>query len=194
MIPEPLWRPFAYISIKHHEKKIIDVWIPLAAALLLTVVSSVYKSHFNTWGPSGIVNAFQAVIQTLPGFYIAALAAIIALGKNPILDELIEGSPTPSIKMRIQGFEDPQLKPLTRRHFLCLLFSYLTALSLVLCISTALIIYGATFIKSAITFSPLLMLGSTLITLLYFYLAFHLIAVTFFGLYYLADRMYSHHQ
>ena len=64
----------------------------------------------------------------LPGFYIAALAAI-ATFQAPTMDTALDGRAA-TLKSSEHGIDSE--RKLTRRRFLCLLFGYLSFLSLIL--------------------------------------------------------------
>lgn len=121
----------------------------------------------------------------MPGFYLAALAAVATFDRND-LDRLLP-EPTPTIKAIIKG-EHVKIK-LTRRRMLCYLFGYLTFLSLMI----YLFLYiGLVCSPSA----PLLFKNYLLPVKVCFVLALNLffyqmIAVTVFGLYQLCDRIHQ---
>src|SRR5258706_8987546 len=75
-----------------------------------------------------MVPAFTDLLQVLTGFYIASLAAVATFNK-PGLDDPMAGDPP---TLREDYCAITTVKPLTRRRFLCLLFGYLSWLSLFL--------------------------------------------------------------
>lgn len=187
-----LTRPFSYLAIKPRPlKSKIDVVLPLVFGCAMAVVCLFGKQEINMWGDDGLVLRINSVLQILPGFYIAALAAIIALGHNKRLDELIMGTPTPFVTMRTQEIYGRSLKELTRRHFLCLLFSYLAAISLLLCLATPILISFIPLVKSVLANSYVAVVLYFVFTALFFFLVAQITLVTLFGLYYISDKMFS---
>ncbi len=187
MLAYQLTRPFGYILIRHPVKKVIDWYIPLAMTLILFVISYPLRSALNVWGTGGLVQLAQQIIQGLPGFYIAALAAVATFGQQSTLDMLIP-DPTPTIKTRSAG--EWISMQLTRRRFLCLLFAYLTVVSVLLSLIAT---YGlATAAAIRLLAPPWLSQGLSLAgTIFYSIFIFQLIIVTLWGLYYLSDRMHQ---
>lgn len=139
----------------------------------------------NVWGSGGMVQMVQQVVQGLPGFYIAALAAVATFGQQSTLDMEIP-APTPTIQTRSAG-EWISMK-LTRRRFLCLLFAYLTTVSILL---SLLATYGMAIAAPVRKIAPTIFANclSYAGTALYSVFLFQLVVVTLWGLYYLSDRM-----
>ena len=125
-------------------------------------------------------------LQSLPGFYIAALAAIATFGSKS-LDLIMSGSP-PKINIDFNGGVLVD-EPLTRRLFLCSMFSYLTILSIFL---TLIGIFGVVFAES---FKKILIFNLQIyvkITFMFLYTVFvvQLFTVTLWGISYLGERMH----
>ncbi|WP_236766804.1 hypothetical protein [Acinetobacter junii] len=123
-------------------------------------------------------NVILNFLQTMPGFYIAALAAISTFN-NPGMDKDMVGS-TPIDKDR---------KKMTRRRFLAQSFSYLTFLSIVLLILGAIIKYFYS-LDLVITNSTLFAITYMFVTFVLFVFLFQLVFITFYCLYYLGDRIH----
>lgn len=186
MIAFQLLRPFGYLAIHHPRKKIIDWYIPLLLAFLSLGVLFFLRGRANVWGDGGLVENLQGLIQGLPGFYIAALAAVATFGAKFGLDALIP-KPTPTIST-IYGSGKIEIG-LTRRRFLCLLFAHLTALSISLSIGSAFLRYLS---KAFYDSSPLILTtGFVFGSFAYFVFLFQLVVVSFWGLYYLSDRIHQ---
>jgi hypothetical protein len=182
-----LLRPFGYILIRHPVKKMVDWYVPSAMAVIALAAIMPFRSQVNIWGPGGLIQLVQQLVQGLPGFYIAALAAVATFGQKTTLDVLIP-EPTPTIETRYGGsWVSMQL---TRRRFLCLLFAYLTSVSIALSLMAAYVQALAIPIRKAL---PPLMADviSLLVTLAYALFLFQLVIATLWGLYYLSDRMHQ---
>lgn len=77
---------------------------------------------------SELVAALVSATALLPGFYIAALAAVSTFA-GPHMDEAM---PEPTPELDIQTLQTSGPEKLTRRMFLCYLFGYLAVISLLL--------------------------------------------------------------
>lgn len=135
---------------------------------------------------NGLLTQISGLLQILPGFYLAALAAIATFNKSDM--DAYMPQPTPTLRVQIQGINHP-IK-LTRRRMLALQFGYLTLISLALFIVTIAANIAAPSVKMM---SPAYLqrwLNGAFLVL--FLLGFwHMIAVTLFGLYQLSDRMHQ---
>lgn len=182
-----LLRPFSYLAINHPAKKVVDWRVPGFLTIVAMSVLVAGRGSINVWGPDGLVSVLQGLVQGLPGFYIAALAAVATFGRQTTLDSLIP-EPTPTIETWYGGGKIEI--GLTRRRFLCLLFAHLTAVSV--CISVFASFgralagpiqrsMGAQWLDLAFY------VGSTV----YVFFVFQMIVVTLWGLYYLSDKMHQ---
>lgn len=188
MIFYQLFRPFDYLRIDQKEKRIADWYIPGIMAILFAIGAFVLRGNVNVYGRDGIISMVLSFIQNLPGFYIAALAAIATFGRTDI-DSIMPGNPPPSIQTYTTIGKRNRI-PLTRRRFLCLLFAFLT----IECILLTLVSIGgisiAPFLRTILDNGSqiaLYLLG----IFIYFFLLIQLIVVTFWGLYYLGDRIHQ---
>lgn len=140
----------------------------------------------DVFGSAGFLSKILGFVQSLPGFYIAALAAI-ATFNNSDMDKLMPGKP-PEAKIIYNGHL--QSVPLTRRRMLSMLFSFLTAESLVLTIFAI----GATTLAQPIKdLVPIYLHGGFKIVFSFLYLTFvmQMFVVTMWGLYYLGERIHT---
>lgn len=182
-----LMRPFGYIFIQHPVKRVVDWYIPIALAAISLVAFTPFRSHMNVWATEGFVALVQGFVQGLPGFFIAALAAVATFGQQTILDTIIP-APTPTLQTHFAGTW-VEMK-LSRRRFLCLLFAYLTAISVVL----SLFAYYARAIAQPARqlILPIVVDVLSFLALgIYLIFLFQLVVVTLWGLYYLGDRMHQ---
>ena len=187
MLIYQLLRPFAYLTIKHPAKKVVDRNIPMFLALGTLVVLGFGRGTINAWGDNGLIALMQGLIQGLPGFYIAALAAVATFGRQTSLDALIP-EPTPTIDTWY-GTGKVEIG-LTRRRFLCLLFAHLTALSLAISLLSSFGRSLAPVLKSVLP-HWLAELLFYLTTAAYFFFVFQMLIVTLWGLFYLSDKMHQ---
>ncbi|ELY7545905.1 hypothetical protein SOK14_004011 [Cronobacter turicensis] len=182
-----LSKPFSYLFIKGIGGKAVYDWI---APFFLTLFSLGYFYLFNISEKTiiedgGVIKTIASFISNLPGFYIAALAAIATFNREQIDHPLINDKGSPSIDVRVtkeNGHVVNTTEPLTRRLFLCMLFAYLTALSIFIIIMNAFI-------------SPLLKIYSenlfpAIYIALFLFLSWQMLISTFFSLYYLGNRIH----
>lgn len=187
MLIYQLLRPFGYLAIHHSSKKIVDWYIPAALTAFLMALFVFFKGQINVWGDSGLVALIQNVVQGLPGFYIAALAAVATFGTQSVLDVVIP-EPTPTIET---WYGDGKLEiPLTRRRFLTLLFAYLTAISLCISIASSFFRVMVSPVESVVSEEYMSLLSYAASTIYFFFVA-QMLIVTLWGLYYLSDRIHQ---
>ncbi|BEN31774.1 hypothetical protein [Serratia marcescens] len=182
-----LLRPFGYLNIKGVSGKFIYDWV---IPLILSLISICYlifaiNSPDALLGNDGFFKSVISFISILPGFYIAALAAIATFNRKQIDDPLISDSGTPYIYVKgvkENGKPYRTKEDITRRLFLCMLFSFLTAESILL------IMLHNFAIPLIATTTPPLYLNMYLFVFLL--ILWQLLVTTFFGLYYLGDRIH----
>lgn len=179
-------RPWAYITIKGKEKWVFDFILPSIFSIIVTAVAILSKGSVNYFGPGGIISSFTSFIQSLPGFFIAALSVVATFQKKEM--DFFLAPPTPEIKIRIDGRIG--LVKLTRRRFLGLLFSFLTAQSVIITGIGIFLSSFSSYATSLIAIDLRIYMFSFAI-LFYMYLVFQMLIVTFWGLYYLSERMYQ---
>lgn len=181
-----LLTPFSYLGVFGNPvKSVIDWGVPLIFAFSLTLAFALAEEHAVVFGSYGYVPEVGSLISILPGFYIAALAAIATFDR-PSMDEPIT-KPTPQKHILRDG---KKIKiSLTRRHFLASLFAFLVAesiLIILICLVTNSFVHSIAAIVPTVARTPML------IAFLFFlnFLLGQLLACTFFGLYYLGERLH----
>lgn len=183
-----LIRPAAYLRIKHPSNSpfVINWVFPGLLSGILVLTCALLIPTAQLFGDTGAVARTLGFIQSLPGFYIAALAAV-ATFNSPDMLKLMPGV-TPTISVLYNGA--PTQVPLTRRRFLSSMFAYLTALSVVL----TLVAIGALCVSSQV--------GSALppashgalkaaFAFMFFGFVFQLTTVTLWGIFYLGERIHT---
>lgn len=189
MLIYQLFRPVTgYLSIQHPTKPIVDWVVPGLLSLVATVVVFLVRGKINFYGAGGLVSLLLGYIQNLPGFYIAALAAIATFPQVQI-DEILAGNPAPKI-VNVDSQGNENVIELTRRRFLCLMFAFLTAECIVLTILSAVGLSVATPIRAAVADWAYIALFAVA-TFSYFMLFFQLIVATFWGIFYLGEKIHQ---
>ncbi len=181
-----LLRPFAYLTVRHPSR--LPLWINGVLPVMFTAVVllgvSMLGERLNVFGTLGLLDRLLGFVQTLTGFYIAALAAVSSFN-SPHLDRTM---PAPAPTMRIKYNGALQLVPATRRRFLTSMFAYLTALSFVFSMAAIATLTVATPLGHLLEPGTVVLLHW--LALAGFLLAvFQLACVTFWGLFYLGERM-----
>lgn len=156
------------------------LWLGLAIVYLLLLPDAAAEKIAIA---EQLVGASSQLLMILPGFYIAALAAI-ATFSSPTMDQGLDSEAR--LKRREHGADIE--RKLTRRRFLCLLFGYLSFLSLVLALLSGLpsSLEPARFFQDA-EWRNLCRIVCTGVYGLFF---MQLISLTLLGLFYLTDRIH----
>ncbi|TBL56367.1 hypothetical protein [Hafnia paralvei] len=193
MIIYQLFRPFSYLAIKKVAGKYIYDWlIPLVFSISFTFIIYVFGPTIeNVVKDGNLISKLTGFVSNLPGFYIAALAAIATFNRAEIDNLLISKSasgngqsPYIVVKdIKNNGLPMSVAVEITRRVFLCMLFSFLTAESILIVIFS----YLLTSISADIQYSPIFNLT---FLFLFMFLFWQLVTATFFGLYYLGIRIH----
>lgn len=103
MLLDQLLRPFGYLAIRHPYKWIVDWFYPAILMLFTATLIYLHGGFSSAIKAGGTVSLVLSFVQSLPGFYIAALAAIATFGK-PDIDSVLP-EPTPKIKIVFRGAE-----------------------------------------------------------------------------------------
>ncbi|MEZ8602348.1 MULTISPECIES: hypothetical protein [Vibrio] len=177
-----LTTPFSYLRIEHDEKYIYDWIIPLCMTIVSLSLMKFFIPLDEIVKAGGLIDQVTSFIGNLPGFFIAALAAVATFSRNDI-DELIVDRPR--IKVLYQG--QLTMVDMTRRRFLCVLFSYLTAVSIFLVIITRFAL-AVQLSEEYFVYASCVGVG------LYTFVLWQMIIATVLGLYYLGERLHTPQQ
>lgn len=179
--------PLNYLRLTQHAKWVVDWLIPICFALFATYSINVTFPHFDLYSKDGFINGMGGFIQTLPGFYIAALTAVATFGRPEVMDMAVSPG---DIYLRQKSTSNPGRVLVTRRKFLCLMFAYLCTVSLVLTVISptvqALKIDAVRMIPQ-----PNMFYLKVIFEMLYFISLGQLVMITLWGLYYLSDRIHQ---
>ncbi|HCE9671638.1 hypothetical protein [Pseudomonas aeruginosa] len=180
---EQIFRPLLYLRIIHPQKWKTDWAYPIVLAIPYNLTTIYFKGVSWLSNSEKSLSFILGFLQTLPGFYIAALAVVASFGRRG-MDQYISGT-TPLSKQIIHG-EIVEIK-LTRRRFLAMLFSYLTFLSIVMVVMTFIHLE----IKLSTPPSNLALGIFAAFHAIYSILFFQLVVVTLWGVYYMGYRIYE---
>jgi hypothetical protein len=183
-----LLRPFAYLSITHGSSRLPNLnWgLPLLLSAALVAAVAWIAPSMNVFHSGGVIDKLVGFIQTLPGFYLAALAAVATFGREG-LDQLMPGTP-PRVRILYQG--SSREVELTRRRMLTMMFSYLTALSIALTVAG---IGGLAVADHVAALLPTKVVPFVRVAAAFAFLVFtvQMVVITMWGLYYLGERMHT---
>ena len=142
-----LLRPFSFLTVRHPSR--LPLWVNWLLPALITALAVaglwLLKTPVNIFGSQGLLERVLGFVQTLAGFYIAALAAVSSFN-SPHLDRAMP-APAPTMYIKYNGIL--QSETATRRRFLTSMFAYLTALSIVLSLVAIFVLIIAPAIKLA---------------------------------------------
>lgn len=159
-------------------------WLPLLLSLCICISLGILDyyslTHLNIFTHKAIDN-ISTFVQILPGFYIGSLAAIASYNYDA-MDNQMKNPP-----MLDNG---RNLSALSRRQYLTSMFGYLAAISIL----SAIFIFFTRLVYDLQVFDVTHIIYYTLyyiIVFFFFFIFCQMISVTFFGIYYLADRMHK---
>lgn len=174
----------SYLVIKGSKKSKFDFWAPLTITILSVLTVLLIRPQL--YMANGLFLQIGSMVQNLPGFYIAALAAVATYQREG-LDRLLP-YPTPYVNTLING---KWVKvELTRRRLLTSLFSYLSAISFVVYLSISFANSVAPIVKEHIDQNMHIIFYVAAAFSLWFFI-WHMISVTMFGLYQLGERIFQ---
>ena len=189
-------KPIDYLSIKLSDKSKqkfnLDIFFPFCLAFviscLLLLLNYKDKSINIFYKDISLLGSITSFFQAMPGFYIAALAAIATFPSTSMNKRMPE--PTPYlIRDKDQNDEDRNRDFLSRRRFLCYMFAYLSFISIFFFFLSV----SLSFLYSFSVFEIcdyLLYAGYFINSLVIFFIIFQTIFITFLGLWYLGHRIH----
>lgn len=180
-----IFAPLSYLRIRHVSKWVIDWIFPVALAVASTFLIFTFGAKGAIAGQNGLIDRLLLVSSVLPGFFIAALAAIATFNKPDIDDFMPE--PTPRISVEIGGHDN--VIRLTRRRFLAHLFAFLCWESLAIMIACVFAAIAGKGIASSMppTLAHWATIGFAFVLLTAFW---QMVCATCLGLYYLGNRLH----
>lgn len=186
MINYQLFRPLAFLNVFHKDILPIRWTIPLIIALLVTSCLSTFHIAygFDLFSEKGFFERIFGMLSILPGFYIAALAAVATFGHKD-MDNILP-SPAPTLTYYERG--KPVPRKLTKRQFVSLLFSFLTLESLFLFLFLSITLPAAHL--PILLNSNLKEILAVIYTFCVLLVLSQLFVITMYGLYFLGDRIH----
>ena len=185
-------RPFAFLRIRGATLGFYRIYGPVLFAALATAIVFLLPLEIKITQDKSLADYMASLFSTLPGFFIAALAAVVAFSGGD-LDKVM-----PDVKLSITANGDTSPVEITLRVFLSYLFSYLTIVSFIgffVCVSGTLVALNAAKLVSLIESPELREIIGTSLKLGFVYSVLFLVASVLFctmlGLYFLAERVHQ---
>ena len=182
---ELLFSPFSYLKITWEtgfkSKRFFDIGLPLILSFI-TVTCLVLLRFYIEKGTNifnnDVTYYLSGFFQTIPGFYIAGLAAIATLNSDNM--DVYMRNPCPLLNG----------EKVKRRLFLAQLFSYLTIGSLILFILTLIGRFSASIniLKDVSVYIYYILYA--IFSFIYFYFFWQIMLLTCLGLYYLGEKIH----
>lgn len=117
------FRPLAYLFVKGNSLNFYRWYAPAGCVLLASLSYGLLPVPLALVGDKSIAGYLLPFFSSLPGFFIAALAAVVAFN-NEDLDGEVSG-----VSAKITVNDETEWLPISLRVFLCYLFAYLTIVS-----------------------------------------------------------------
>ncbi|MBC6678038.1 MULTISPECIES: hypothetical protein [Acinetobacter] len=193
---ELIFKPLNYLSIRWDNgiinKTRFDFIIPLLIAFLISVIMTFLWFKIGTDKSNIFINDLTyyliCFLQTMPGFYIAALAAISTINSTT-MDQPMAGDPPKEKYVEYNPYKVFWIE-MNRRRFLARLFSYLTFISILL-FCFLLIIRFSYSLDIKVSSLYVVYLTYFFSCLVVIFSLVQLIMMTFLSLYYLGERVHK---
>ncbi|KMV07499.1 hypothetical protein [Acinetobacter baumannii] len=191
-----IYKPIDYLNIKlsdqSKQKYNLDIFFPFCIAFafscILLFINYVDNSINIFYKDISLLGSITSFFQSMPGFYIAALAAIATFPSDSMNKTM--AAPTPYlIRDKDEKDEDKNRDFLSRRRFLCYMFAYLSFISIFFFFLSVTLSFIYSFKLFQIS-DLFLYLGYFISCLVVFYIVFQTIFITFLGLWYLGHRIH----
>jgi hypothetical protein len=188
-----LSRAFAFGGIRHPDLTPFLRWGPVIVAFGLTFLFWLLPIQPKLAGDGSLSRHMITIFAILPGFFIAAIAAVATFNRA----EMDEVMPEPAPELKLRTGPDESYVKLTSRMFTSHLFAYLTTLSfcaVFLFVSVDLAAPSAGFLIAQIPNVNARSAVAAIITMIYVWIvlwfAAKIVLTTLIGLYFLAERLH----
>jgi predicted secreted protein len=187
--------PFKYLRLRNERgnRLVFRDLIPMLVITFIFAAPFIAFDQVNFSRAAGFVDRMGSLAAVLAGFYIAALVAVGSFSAS--IGDL--DSPISNGKIFLNlGDEDS----LTRREYICSVFGFLSFLSLFIAIASSFVLIVTPAVSGIAGKEDLLLLGFNtsafdiargFAIFVYCFIISAMIVTTFYGLYYLTDRIYA---
>lgn len=197
MLQYQIWRWWAFRNVKHPDLGWIVWWLPLAVAAGATLVLILTPEHAVLSGVDGLLNKVASVLAFLPGFFIAALAAVATFERRGLDLEM----PAPSPTLLFKDGRSEEALPLTYRMYVSYLFGHIAVLSIAMII----ISFVSNYFIEAISIAPKIESAimdidfyinvrhiiKYMFIFIYFYFIASILLIALHGIYFLMERLHQ---
>lgn len=177
-----LLTPISFLRLQSPDLPMYQWGLPIALAAVCLGSFYLLPVRPPVLTDNGLITTVNGLLNTLIGFYIAALAAIATFA-NKTLDLPMKGR---ALTIRVYREGEPTEEAVTRRRFLVILFGYCAFLAILL------FAFGVMSLMVAPSFANVRLAVALQFgwLALYFAMCASLLVVTLLGLHYLIDRMH----
>jgi hypothetical protein len=178
-----LLRPWAFLQIRPvlPDMRWVIYFLPAIFSGIVILTSFLINSDgTDIFSNDSILIKIGGLVQSLPGFYIAALTAIATFHK-PDLDQHLLGTP-----LYLVDYQGNRIQ-LTRRRFLCVMLSYLTVQSITFSLLCILINNWNYTVFCSLNFKFLPFIVGYII----YFLFFQFLTITLWSIFYLGERIHT---
>lgn len=193
MILYQLTRCFAFRRIQHPHLPWITKYLPLLVTAVAALVFLFLPITPRLFGDGSITRNMISLLSILPGFFIAALAAVATFTRES-LDQVM---PDPPPKLALRSGDAFETVDLTMRMFLCHMFAYLTAVSFaaaLFCIVGEVVAPSVSYIIELCALGRSKPIATGAVKTIYVcalaWMTANIAFTTLFGMYFLAERMH----
>lgn len=124
--------PLIFCRVICNKSRLALYVIPLLFTAAIVIPVFLLELDVRVFGENGFVEKVLNYFEILPGFYVAALAAVATFNRNA-MDTLVDKAPNKCPKIIFPNEVEPTL--LTLRRYLCLSLSYLASLAFIISIA-----------------------------------------------------------
>ena len=193
---ELIFKPLNYLSIRWDNgiinKTRFDFIIPLIISIILSIILTFIWIEIGSKSSNIFSNDLSyyliCFLQTMPGFYIAALAAISTINSTT-MDQPMAGDPPKEKYVEHNPYKVFWVE-MNRRRFLARLFSYLTFVSIILFIFLLIIRFSYS-LEITVNSSWIVYITYFISCSIVIFSLTQLIMMTFLSLYYLGERVHK---
>lgn len=166
-----------YFRIRNTQKNRIDKWSLILGFL---ISFSAFSPNFQIFGENGLTSEMGTLLAALAGFFITALAAIATFPgtKDYPLEKPLKGE---GVFLRGDS--------LSRRQFYCILFGYLSEISIILAVLCSFFPLFIKIVPSSLLIPCVVLVGRFLFLGIVLPLFCHMLATFMLGLVLLSIRM-----
>jgi hypothetical protein len=187
--------PLKYLRLRNERRTrlVFRDFMPMFVITIIFASPFIAFDQINFSRAAGFVDRMGSLAAVLAGFYIAALVAVGSFSAS--IGDL--DSPISNGKIYLNKSDEDSL---TRREYICAVFGFLSFLSLFIAIASSFVLIIAPAVSGIADKEIFKIFGfptsifdlvRSLVVFIYCFILSAMIVTTFYGLYYLTDRIYA---